>query len=672
MLGPEWAGRTQTYGLAFYDRSSGTFSPVVPKSLAISLRRGVLTVDSQNRLVAAGSSGPSDRVVRWNGAAWEELPGLDASGISSLKVTPGGDLVAVGEFVLDGGKRAFIMQWAQGQWAPVAPGLNGKVRCIAFAPNGDWIVAGSFTNSGTLFTPGVARWNGTAWSELGEVYGTINTVLAGTDGTIVIGGDFTTIGMETVNHVARWDGQKWVAMGSGLSKITVRALAELAGGGIVASGDLYQPGVFDTPRGIARWDGASWQSMNGGVRSADLDLSVSSLLSLPDGTLLAAGNFKTLGDDARAGSSLAAWSLAAGWSETARGMDGLVYAIARTPDGDFVVGGAFYGAGDATTSRNIARWDGSRFSPLGSGVSSVVRHIEILPDASLVVLGSAVRPDGTVISGALRWDGTSWNLMPGGGMVEGFLAQRAHGQLLSSYRINTPTEFARGLASWDGDQWVRLTSDQVAGPAIETRDGAIVSAGVFPGAATQRIARLERGVWNVLGSTPWLSSTNLNGLVESPIGHLVAYGGFGIREWDGFNWLVVASPGAVRALRFASNGDVIAALSTNGVSILRAGTTTWQSTAVHGATWDVEIGPRGELVVAGDFVTVADKVSRTLAISRCECSADQNADGFLTFEDFDAFAIALESGDAAADFNGDGFLTFEDFDALVAEFEAGC
>lgn len=54
------------------------------------------------------------------------------------------------------------------------------------------------------------------------------------------------------------------------------------------------------------------------------------------------------------------------------------------------------------------------------------------------------------------------------------------------------------------------------------------------------------------------------------------------------------------------------------------------------------------------------------------CAADFNADGFLTFEDFDAFVSAFEGGSASSDLNCDGFLTFEDFDAFVAEFEQGC
>jgi hypothetical protein len=62
-------------------------------------------------------------------------------------------------------------------------------------------------------------------------------------------------------------------------------------------------------------------------------------------------------------------------------------------------------------------------------------------------------------------------------------------------------------------------------------------------------------------------------------------------------------------------------------------------------------------------------ISVTMATA---CRADFDADGFLTFEDFDAFVAAFEAGTANADFDADGFLTFEDFDAFVAAFESGC
>ena len=60
------------------------------------------------------------------------------------------------------------------------------------------------------------------------------------------------------------------------------------------------------------------------------------------------------------------------------------------------------------------------------------------------------------------------------------------------------------------------------------------------------------------------------------------------------------------------------------------------------------------------------------SIPRHPCTADFNADGFLTFEDFDMFVESFEIGESKADFDGDGFITFEDFDAFVGAFEVGC
>ncbi|MDX2117970.1 MAG: EF-hand domain-containing protein [Planctomycetota bacterium] len=81
----------------------------------------------------------------------------------------------------------------------------------------------------------------------------------------------------------------------------------------------------------------------------------------------------------------------------------------------------------------------------------------------------------------------------------------------------------------------------------------------------------------------------------------------------------------------------------------------------------IENAPPG-LAFAIDYSTTEVRAR----VTSVPCGADFNADGFLTFEDFDAFVAAFENGDAIADFNADGFLTFEDFDAFVAAFESGC
>ncbi|MDX2117739.1 MAG: GC-type dockerin domain-anchored protein [Planctomycetota bacterium] len=77
----------------------------------------------------------------------------------------------------------------------------------------------------------------------------------------------------------------------------------------------------------------------------------------------------------------------------------------------------------------------------------------------------------------------------------------------------------------------------------------------------------------------------------------------------------------------------------------------------------------GQNADASDLAAAAAWVKTNLAGA---CAADFDADGFLTFNDFDAFVSAFESGETKADFDADGFLTFNDFDAFVEAFERGC
>jgi len=74
-------------------------------------------------------------------------------------------------------------------------------------------------------------------------------------------------------------------------------------------------------------------------------------------------------------------------------------------------------------------------------------------------------------------------------------------------------------------------------------------------------------------------------------------------------------------------------------------------------------GPGG---INATFVTALDVAASFV------CTADFDADGFLTGDDFDAYVLAFEAGAISSDFDGDGFVTGDDFDAYVVAFESGC
>ena len=70
---------------------------------------------------------------------------------------------------------------------------------------------------------------------------------------------------------------------------------------------------------------------------------------------------------------------------------GTVDSLVVMPSGDLVAGGRFQAVG-STVASNIARWDGSSWAPLGSGVGGSK------PSDPATVLALAVLPNGDIVA----------------------------------------------------------------------------------------------------------------------------------------------------------------------------------------------------------------------------------------------------------------------------------
>jgi hypothetical protein len=117
----------------------------------------------------------------------------------------------------------------------------------------DVYAAGEFVTAGGVTANGIAMWNGSDWSALGEGMNSDVLALAAdtSSGDLYAGGGFTTAGGISADHVARWDGAAWSALGSG-TNLPVHALAMAGSEGLYAGGEFTTAGTKSSLH-IGRW-----------------------------------------------------------------------------------------------------------------------------------------------------------------------------------------------------------------------------------------------------------------------------------------------------------------------------------------------------------------------------------------------------------------------------------
>jgi hypothetical protein len=103
----------------------------------------------------------------------------------------------------------------------------------------------------------------------------------------------------------------------------------------------------------------------------------------------------------------------------APGTSQAVWALTVYDDGGgpaLYVGGDFTTAGGVVASR-VAKWNGTRWAALGSGVNDAVRALTVFDDGSgpsLYAGGSFTVAGGTAASHIAKWDGASWAALGSG------------------------------------------------------------------------------------------------------------------------------------------------------------------------------------------------------------------------------------------------------------------
>jgi len=485
-----------------------------------------LTIDNLNRLYAAADMD----IYRWNGSSWGSPLGSTAATIMALAAAPDGSLYVGGNFPYAGPSTVNHIARLNGTtWSDLNMGTDGPVNALALDSSGNLYAGGSFANAGGVPASSVARWDGTAWHALDTgTNSDVEALLVENDGGLVVGGAFSRAGNTTAYRVARWSGSAWSAIGSTVSNTVNDQIQTFA---LDSQNNLIMGGRFTTAAGqnsgpLASWDGSDW----------------------------------------------------IGYGSNMTGFPSISYAVERDGGNGFYVGGWIDQIGTQTIN-NIAHWNGSSWQPMSTGMTGIistgaekVNALELTSQGILFAGGGFVYSGGTTTNGVARWNGSVWEALGSGlsgtnWQANALAADSAGNVYVGGVFSSAGGTSASNIALWNDTThtWSALGSgvNGSVSALVVASDGSLYAGGNFVsagGAACNHVARWDGSIWSCLGLG---TDGAVNALAIDPDGRLVVGGNFtnaggsaanNIALWDGssFAALDVGTDGPVNTLVFAS------------------------------------------------------------------------------------------------------------------------
>jgi len=305
-----------------------------------------------------------------------------------------------------------VLDLAAKTWEGYGAGLrNGDLAGTADAlavdeATGTVFIGGRFTAAGDVVTSGLATFADAEYGSLGAfTYGsgdtqTVNVIaLAHTPGGLYAGGVFTHVDDVEVNWWAVHDETGWRTPASLDGE--VHALAAHPDGVVVAGWFGFSDDLRMQRAGV--WTGTTWRTFGQGVaHDPHGDGFVYAVVATESG-MYAGGFFDQAGPVAV--DAVAEWRDGA-WHDLAGGLHspaaaGEVYAMLRVGT-DLYVTGQFESAGGEPAA-NIARWDGTRWSPLGGGIQGTGLALTVMA-GRLYVGGGFFQAGDVRVSNVAAWD----------------------------------------------------------------------------------------------------------------------------------------------------------------------------------------------------------------------------------------------------------------------------
>lgn len=253
-----------------------------------------------------------------------------------------------------------------------------------------------------------------------------------------------------------WDGEFQIGVSEPGFAAHVDAIA-VQGNDVYIGGTFSRAGGIDA-NGIVRYNTATqhWYPLGSGTSSP-----VNAIL-VSGNSVYVGGNLNDLGGQSVGG--IGRWDTVShtwtglGPALTSQGsFAGIVDALALDGSGNLIVGGFFDHAGTQPVS-NIARWNGTNWSPLGSGIGTANGTDQVF---ALAISGNDIYAGGYFAlptSNLAHWNGSTWLSDSGGtnNMVRALLFNGSTLYVGGDFTQVGALTGANRIATWNGSGWSTL------------------------------------------------------------------------------------------------------------------------------------------------------------------------------------------------------------------------
>jgi hypothetical protein len=349
-------------------------------------------------------------------------------------------------------------------------------------------------------------------------------------------------------------------------------------------GNLYVSGNISSEEkkiiNIAKRVNNGWEMLSEKKDYAFININsyneINTLLVNSEGDLFIAGGFATMGGISA--NNIAKWD-GSRWSALGSGTDYTINAIAMDASGKLYAGGTFDTAGGIFVEDHIAVWDGKSWNALHNPTCGDVNALAVDLSGNLYVGGSKSTPNLTEYVD--KWDGQKWSMIDSGMnySVMKFAVDKS-GKLYAVGHLHKSDESI--IIKWDGKSWESL-GNQINGDVkdiLVDDSGNIYVGGQFDaagGVSVKNIAKWDGNSWSALENG---INKAVYALALDSSGNLYAGGVFdtaggvaakNIAKWDGNSWSNLGS-GTKGQLYNANDGNIYA-MTADGSSSLYVGGT---------------------------------------------------------------------------------------------------